>query len=108
MRESPTRVAPPYMIGATNGSALGWRRRVSLVTEAATANAVVVCPDGNDCRSDVRKPPPNRKSRGLLSAVTYGRERPNVPLRKLVVLVATITDSRPCQPKSATFCFLAS
>ena len=67
---------------------------------AAAANAVDVCPEGNDCRSDVLKPPPNLKSRGLLSLETKGRARPSVPLRNPVVRLATSSASVPCQAKS--------
>src|SRR5437763_14563146 len=92
MRESPTIVAPPYITGATNFTAFGWRRRTSLVTDEATANAVVVCPDGNDWRSALPNPPPILKSVGFVSLVTNGRARPIVPFRKLVMAVARRTD----------------
>ena len=48
MRDRPTSVAPPYNAGATYHVAEGHRRRTSLVTVDAAANAAVACPDGND------------------------------------------------------------
>jgi hypothetical protein len=48
MRESPTAVAPPYISGPTIHTERGHQRVVSFVTAAAAANAVLVCPDGNE------------------------------------------------------------
>src|SRR5215210_9258636 len=56
MRETPTSAAPPYSTGATYQVYFGHSRRTSLVTADAAANAVVVWPDGNDCRSELEKP----------------------------------------------------
>src|SRR5690349_366203 len=102
MRERPTSVAPPYITGATYQVYLGHMRCTSLVTAEAAAKAVVVCPEGKDERSSPENPFPNLKSRGLVSAVTYGRERPSSPLRTPVTPEARTTASVPCRPRSST------
>ena len=46
--DRPTSVAAPYIVGATIQVWCGHQRCDSLVTVDASANASVVCPDGND------------------------------------------------------------
>src|SRR4051812_8156821 len=98
MRERPTIVAPPYSTGAAYQVYLGHMRWTSLVTAEAAANAVVVCPDGNDCRSASPKPPPNLKSCASVSLVTNGLARPSTPLSRPVIPDEMSTASVPCQP----------
>jgi len=56
MRERPTAAAPPYISGPTTQVERGHQRVVSFVTAAAAANAVLVCPDGNEVQSPDEKP----------------------------------------------------
>src|ERR1700738_687469 len=84
IRDNPTKVAPPYITGAAYQVYCGHMRCTSAVTDEATANAVVVWPEGNDCRSDL-VPFMNLKSCGLVSALTYGRDRPSATLSAPVI-----------------------
>src|ERR1043166_7592261 len=79
----------------------GHQRVVSFVTAAAAANAVDVCPDGNDARSPDLNPCPKSKSFGFDPLVTNGRPRPATPLIIYVTASARSTASDPCQPRSA-------
>src|SRR5450756_1136005 len=101
MRDSPTSVAPPYIAGPMIHVDLGHQVVVSSVTAAADANAVVECPDGNDCQSALLKPRPQSKSRGIIPFETNGRLRPMVPFSRNAIPSPTSTASVPCHPRSA-------
>jgi hypothetical protein len=58
MRDKPTAVAPVYMSGPTIHVDRGHHRVVSFVTAAAAANAVLVCPEGNEDQSPDENPLP--------------------------------------------------
>src|SRR5215207_4482664 len=102
MRESPTAVAPPYMSGPTIHVDLGHQRVVSFVTAAAAANAVVVCPEGNDFQSPDANPLPRRKSSGSSPFERNGLPRPMMPFSTVVTPSPNSTAVVPCQPRSAT------
>src|ERR1019366_8372573 len=78
----------------------GHIRLTSLDAAAAAANAIVACPEGNDERATDVNPPANLKSRGFVSAETYGRARPTNPLRTSVIATPTMAASVVCQPRS--------
>src|SRR5687768_2838456 len=67
MRDIPTTVAPPYMMGPTTQVDLGHHSVVSSVTAAAAANAVVVWPEGRDFHCPFPNPFPNRKFQGSVT-----------------------------------------
>src|SRR5258705_12164033 len=99
MRDRPTRVAPPYITGATYHVYFGHMRFTSLVTADAAANAVVLWPDGKDWRSATENPFKSWKSLGRVTpGLTSGRARPSVPLRKPMIPDPSSTASVPCQP----------
>src|SRR3954468_16090413 len=100
MRDSPTRVAPPYITGPTYQVYFGHMRCTSAVTAAAAANAVVECPDGNDCRVDDENPLANLKSLGWVPMDASGRARPSVPFSTPVMPEESSTASVPCHPRS--------
>src|SRR5258708_38212930 len=79
MRPRPTIVALPYITGATTHACPGHSRSSSLVTDDAKEKATAVCADGKLDRSSEKNPLPNVKSLGVLSCVTYGRDRPSAP-----------------------------
>src|SRR5258708_23012570 len=98
MRPRPTIVALPYITGATTHVCPGHSRSSSLVTDDAKEKATAVCADGKLDRSSEKNPLPNVKSLGVLSCVTYGRDRPSEPFNNPVTPVASSTASLPWRP----------
>src|SRR5258708_2607211 len=100
IRPNEVAAAPAYRIGPTYQRYCGHIRSTSLVTDAAAVNAVAACADGKLVRASLAKPFPNLKSRGLESAVTLGRERPNMPLSLPGNPAATPTAPGPRPPRA--------